>query len=617
MNSAGAQGSDVADCSEVLITDELSQRLSRLPDFAAENLALCALARKLASRPEVMLQKLVDVVLTLCRADSSGISFLEPGGNPEMFRWRAMAGVLAPHLHALIPRTTSPCGLVLLDDNTMLFRTVTAQHFPAVSGLETLIFETLIVPFHRDGKAIGTVWAMAHTAGRKFDAEDARLLNSLAHFASAAYQIVTALDVAETGRQELERRVDERTRALHDANTALLQEAEERARAEDALRQLQKMEAVGQLTGGIAHDFNNMLQGIGGSLELLQRRAEQGRVPDAMRYLENARKGVERAAVLTHRLLAFARRQTLQPSPIALDASVTHLAELIRRTMGPGIAVELRLADHGRSVLCDRNQLESALLNLAINARDAMPDGGTLTIATANRRLNWADLSGQDEAKPGEYLEISVTDSGTGMTPSVAARAFEPFFTTKPVGQGTGLGLSQLYGFARQSGGSARLESAPGRGTTVRLFLPRYIEAETPAPLHVHHPDVRAETRSTVLVVEDEAMIRAMVVETLREQGHVVLEAADGPGGLQALNSVVHVDLLVTDVGLPGMNGRQLADAARLDRPDLPVLLITGYAGAALDAQLAPGMQVLTKPFALDTLAAKTRSMVAGEVGAG
>ena len=512
MNTIAASGSVVADCSEVLITDELALRPSRVPDFAAENVALGALARKLASRPEAVLQKLVDVVLTLCRADSSGISFLEPGSTPEMFRWRALAGSLAPHLNTVIQCTTSPCGMVLLDDKTMLFRRVTAQHFPAVIGIETSIFETLIVPFHRAGKPIGTVWAVAHTPERKFDAEDARLLTSLAHFASAAYQIVTVLDVAEAGRQELERRVDERTQALHDANFALRQEAEERARVEDALRQLQKMEAVGQLTGGIAHDFNNMLQGIGGSLELLQRRVEQGRVSDALRYLENARKGVERAAVLTHRLLAFARRQTLQPSPIALDASVMNLAELIRRTMGPGIAVELCLADHGRAVLCDRNQLESALLNIAINARDAMPDGGTLTIATANRRLNWADLSGQDEVKPGEYLEISVTDSGTGMEHSVAARAFEPFFTTKPVGQGTGLGLSQLYGFARQSGGAARLESALGKGTTVRLFLPRYVEAEAPPLLQVHHPDVRAEKRSTVLVVEDEAMIRAMVV---------------------------------------------------------------------------------------------------------
>ncbi len=616
MNKIVTLGSVAAACNEVLITEELDHRPSRKPDFEAENVALAALARKLASRPEAVLQKLVDVVLKLCRAGSSGISFLEPGGDPEMFRWRAVAGHLVTYLDDVIPRATSPCGMVLLQNNTMLFRHVTARHFPAVSGLEASIFETLIVPFHRDDKPIGTVWAMAHTPERRFDAEDARLLNSLAHFASAAYQVVTALDVAEAGRRELERRVDGRTRALHDANAALRQEADERARVEDALRQLQKMEAVGQLTGGIAHDFNNMLQGIGGSLELLQRRVEQNRVPEALHYLENARNGVERAAVLTHRLLAFARRQTLQPRPIALDASITNLAELIRRTMGPGITVELCLGDHSQPVMCDRNQLESALLNLAINARDAMPDGGTLTIATADRQLTWADLSGQDEAKPGGYLEISVADDGIGMTPSVAARAFEPFFTTKPVGQGTGLGLSQLYGFARQSGGSARLESVLGKGTTVRLFLPRYTEPAALPPPHAHHPDARTEARSTVLVVEDEAIIRALVVETLREQGHVVLEAADGPGGLQALQSVAHVDLLVTDIGLPGMNGRQLADAARLDRPDLPVLLITGYAGPALDVQLAPGIEVLTKPFSLDALAAKTRSMVEG-VGAG
>ncbi len=288
-----------------------------------------------------------------------------------------------------------------------------------------------------------------------------------------------AVDITEArlAAEALEARVAERTAELHQAVDALHAEALERKRAEEALRQSQKMEAVGQLTGGIAHDFNNMLQAIGGNLEMLGRRVEQGRAVETARYVDSARKTVERAAALTHRLLAFARRQVLQSEPVEPNALVEGMAELVRRTVGPAIKVELSLGGGLWTVLCDRSQLENALLNLAINARDAMPEGGRLTIATADTHLAEADVAGQEGAAPGEYVEITVADTGTGMDEVTRARAFEPFFTTKPLGQGTGLGLSQLYGFVRQSDGMVRLDSAPGQGTTMRLYLPRHADA--------------------------------------------------------------------------------------------------------------------------------------------
>jgi PAS domain S-box-containing protein len=411
---------------------------------------------------------------------------------------------------------------------------------------------------------------------------------------------------------ELEDRVTARTAELSDALGRLHGEIQERKQIEEALRQAQKMEAIGQLTGGIAHDFNNMLQGIAGSLEMMQRRIDQQRAGEAARFVEAARKTVDRAAALTNRLLAFARRQALQPKPVEPNALIDNLAELIRRTVGPGVEVELSVGESVWNVLCDPNQLENVLLNLAINARDAMPDGGRLTIRSMDVRLGTAELAGQDGAEPGEYVEIAVGDNGTGMPADVLARAFEPFFTTKPMGQGTGLGLSQIYGFVRQSGGVVRLESAVGSGTTVRLYLPRYRDSSLEAlPGPEEAGPASAAPGLTVLVVEDEAVVRGMVVEAIRDLDCRVLEAEDGAAGLRLLRSQEAIDLLVTDVGLPGMNGRQLADAARESRPVLPVLLITGYAGAALtDWQLAPGMEVVGKPFRLEALVARVGEML-------
>jgi PAS domain S-box-containing protein len=389
------------------------------------------------------------------------------------------------------------------------------------------------------------------------------------------------------------------------------------ARTEDLLRQSQKMEAVGQLTGGIAHDFNNLLTAISGSLEMLQRRIGAGQTSDLERYTSAAITASQRAAALTQRLLAFARRQPLDPRRVDTNRLVAGMEEMLRRTLGPAIDLEMVLAGGLWPTLCDANQLESAILNLVINARDAMQEGGRLTIETSNAHLDDAYARSQaGEIRAGQYVAIAVTDTGTGMPPDVVARAFDPFFTTKPIGRGTGLGLSMLYGFVKQSDGHVRIYSEPGTGTTFRLYLPRLR-----APLEENEaeaearsvPGLNAPAGETVLVVDDEPALRMLVTEILHELGYRAIEAADGPAAVRILQSDVRIDLLVTDVGLPGLNGRQVADAARVSRPGLRVLFITGYAHNAALANgtaLEPGMEIMTKPFALDALGAKIRDMI-------
>jgi PAS domain S-box-containing protein len=383
--------------------------------------------------------------------------------------------------------------------------------------------------------------------------------------------------------------------------------------AEEALRQSQKMEAVGQLTGGIAHDFNNLLTGIIGSLELLGIRIAQGRLADVERYSLAAQGAAKRAASLTHRLLAFSRRQTLDPKPTDMNRLIAGMEELIRRTIGPAIELETVAAGGLWPTLVDPNQLENALLNLCINARDAMPDGGRLTIESGNRWLD-ARAARDRDLEPGQYVSLCVSDTGTGMTPEVIAKAFDPFFTTKPLGVGTGLGLSMIYGFTRQSGGQVRIYSEPGEGTMVCLYLPRHrgaAEGTESMPDLADAP--RTNAGETVLVVDDEPTVRMLVVEVLEELGYIPIEAADGAAGLKILQSGVPIDLLVTDVGLPGgMNGRQMADAARLVRPGLKTLFITGYAENAVvgNGLLDAGMHVMTKPFAMEALAARIRELI-------
>ncbi len=384
---------------------------------------------------------------------------------------------------------------------------------------------------------------------------------------------------------------------------------------EERLRQAQKMEAVGQLTGGLAHDFNNLLTGISGALELMQLRVTQGRIQDLPRYIGAAQAGAVRAAALTHRLLAFSRRQPLDPRPVDVPQLIAGIADLVRGTLGPSIALDIATSPDSWPVLADANQLENALLNLCINARDASPAGGTVRITTHNEIFDSAAGAARD-LTPGAYLVLCVADSGTGMSPEVIARAFDPFFTTKPIGQGTGLGLSMIYGFVRQSGGQVQIHSTLGEGTTMCLYLPRHDGALGEATPAQSGPNLEVPRRGeTVLVVDDEPSVRMLVREVLGELGYVALEAETGEAALELLRSTRRIDLLVTDVGLPGgLNGRQVADAARVARPSLPVLFITGFAEKAVvgDSALEPGMALLAKPFAIETLAARVRAMLGG-----
>jgi PAS domain S-box-containing protein len=381
----------------------------------------------------------------------------------------------------------------------------------------------------------------------------------------------------------------------------------------DELRQSQKMEAVGQLTGGIAHDFNNLLMAISGSLELMSNRLMQGRYKETERYIVAAQSATKRAAALTHRLLAFARRQSLEPKPTNINRLVADMGELIRRTVGPSIKVEVVGAADLWTSEVDPNQLENALLNLCINARDAMPEGGSLMIETDNQ---WLDerAARERDVPAGQYVTLSVTDTGVGMTHAVIARAFDPFFTTKPLGAGTGLGLSMTYGFARQSGGQVRIYSEVGRGATVCLYLPRHIG---PAQTIEVPPDLsnmaHATRGETVLVIDDEPLVRMLVTDVLRELGYAAIEAADGSAGLKILRSAARIDLLITDIGLPGgMDGGQVAEEARKLRPAIRVLFITGFAEKAVlsHGHIEAGMSVLTKPFAMEALASRVKALL-------
>lgn len=402
-------------------------------------------------------------------------------------------------------------------------------------------------------------------------------------------------DAAEQLRQltaTLEERVRERT--------------DELLAIQEKLRQSQKMEAVGQLTGGIAHDFNNMLTAVSMGLELLEMRVEQQRYDDLQRYVDMARSGADRATALTQRLLAFSRRQTLAPSAVNVERMVEGMLDIIARSLGPSIRIVTRFEGGEDVVLVDVPQLENALLNLCINARDAMPGGGVLTLSAAAVELGPADALRLD-VPAGRYVRLSVQDTGLGMAPEVVEKVFEPFFTTKPIGQGTGLGLSMIYGFTRQSGGQVEIDSRPGEGTTMHLYLPRFDGSADAPPAGRPRRAVASDAgpHRRVLLVEDETTIRVLVKEVLGAAGYDVTEVAEGSAAVEILQSSQPVDLLITDVGLTGpLNGRQVADAGRQSRPELPVLFITGYAAAAAvgAGQLEPGMALLTKPFSSSDL---------------
>jgi signal transduction histidine kinase/CheY-like chemotaxis protein len=430
--------------------------------------------------------------------------------------------------------------------------------------------------------------------------------------------VTTALRGRRRQYEARDRLIDLSQSELRLQNTleTLEQQVEERTAQlrhnEEVLRQSQKMEAVGQLTGGIAHDFNNMLTGIIGSLELLRRRLARGRTEDLDSLIDLGVTSANRAAGLTHRLLAFSRRQSLDSKPVEMNNLVISMGELLQRSINESIRLEMQLSEHLWVAEADPNQLESALLNLVINARDAMPDGGKLVVRTANQQLDARFTEAHSNLKPGDYVVLSVTDNGCGMPQSTISRAFDPFFTTKPIGQGTGLGLSMIYGFSKQSRGHVAIQSEVDQGTTVSLFLPRF-GGDLPRdnPVDRQHP-LFAQNGETVLIVEDDPAVRVLVSTVLSELGYAFVEAGDAAAALPVLDSGQRIDLMISDVGLPGMNGRQLAEIGRQYRPGLKVLFITGYAehAAVRGGFLDPGMQMITKPFTFDLLTAKVREMI-------
>jgi signal transduction histidine kinase/PAS domain-containing protein len=453
------------------------------------------------------------------------------------------------------------------------------------------------VPVIEQGRLVAVLF-LNNAKARQWANEDLALIQEIAERTRTATERLKAAEALRQANATLEAKVEIRTAEL--------------IAAAEALRQSQKMEAIGQLTGGIAHDFNNLLAGISGSLELLDKRLSQGRLEGVGRYINVAQESARRAASLTQRLLAFARRQTLDPKIVDVNRTIAGMTDLLQRSVGPDVHVEVVQAGGLWGTKLDPSQLENAILNLCINARDAMvPNGGRITIETANK---WLDdrAAKERDLPPGQYISLCVSDTGVGMTADVIEKIFDPFFTTKPLGQGTGLGLSMIYGFVRQSGGQVRVYSEAGKGTTMCMYFPRFVgniaDEERPEDLAIDRG-----AGETVLIIDDEPAIRMVIAEVLSEVGYRVIEAKDGPSGLRIVQAGGRIDLLITDVGLPGgLNGRQVADAARSINRQLKVLFITGFAeNAAIGSgHLDSGMSVITKPFVNSALANKVRQLI-------
>ncbi len=469
-------------------------------------------------------------------------------------------------------------------------------------------------PVSQDGTVLGTVLLQTQEEPLL---RRAQRYGPIALLLGMAALLIGVLGVSQVELGHANAELSGRARDLADANRLLEEQIARREQVEAALQQAQKMEAIGQLTGGVAHDFNNLLQIVLGSLDRLRTRAERNGRPldaDLDRLVAAAISGAQRAASLTARLLAFARRQPLAPKPIEMNKLVAGMSELLARTLGESVRIETVLAGGLWRVSADENQLENALLNLAVNARDAMPGGGDLTIETANAFLDEAYARGEQELRPGQYVMLAVTDTGSGMPREVLDKVFEPFFTTKGIGQGTGLGLSQVYGFIKQSDGHVKVYSEPGEGTTVKLYLPRLLAGTGGGePAAETSPVPTGSDRECILVVEDEDDVRALTAAMLRDLGYAVLEAGDGPSALALLEGGAAVQLLFTDVGLPGgMNGRQLADAARTIRSGLRVLFTTGYARNAIihHGRLDPGVALIGKPFSAAEVGHRVRTIL-------
>ncbi|KAB0515566.1 ATP-binding protein [Pseudomonas extremorientalis] len=523
------------------------------------------------------------------------------------------AGIVASNLGALCEALQEGAGLLII----------------AAEALRGVDLDPLLTYLHQQ-----PAWSdlpivlMTHHGGTEQNGSShlSGLLGNVT-FLERPFHPVTLISLVSTALRGRRRQYEARDRLIDLSDSELRlqrtletleQQVEERTAQlrsnEEALRQSQKMEAVGQLTGGIAHDFNNMLTGIIGSLELLRRRVSRGKLDDLDSLIDLGVTSANRAAGLTHRLLAFSRRQSLDSKPVQINRLVTSMGELLQRSINESIRLDMRLATDLWTAEADPNQLESALLNLVINARDAMPGGGSLSVETTNRHLDSVFTAAYGTLKPGDYVELSVSDTGCGIPESVMGRVFDPFFTTKPIGQGTGLGLSMIYGFARQSHGHVTIHSEVGKGTTVSLFLPRFI-GEVVADAVVDPALLPfANAGETVLIVEDDPAVRVLVSAVLKELGYGFVEAVDANSAVPIIESEQRIDLMISDVGLPGMNGRQLAEIGRQIRPQLKVLFITGYAehAAVRGGFLDPGMQLITKPFTFDLLTAKVREMIRG-----
>jgi PAS domain S-box-containing protein len=524
----------------------------------------------------------------------------------------AFANFPMPRNTAIFGPTFKGEGVVRSDDilkdprygRSEPYRGMPKGHLPVRSYLAVPVIS-------RSGEVIGGLF-FGHSQPARFEAEHEDLLIGIAG------QAATAIDNARLF-QDVERELTERRRAeaaLQALNATLeqrvVEEVRERSKAEEQLRQVQKMEAVGQLTGGIAHDFNNMLAVIIGGLNLLQRKLAKGET-DVERFVEGAIDGAERAASLTQRLLAFSRQQPLAPKPLNPNRMVSDMSELLARTLGEHIKVETVLGAGLWQVRADPGQLENAVLNLSVNARDAMPKGGKLTIETSNAFVD-ATFAREFAITPGQYVLIAVADTGAGMTEEVMARAFDPFYTTKGVGKGTGLGLSQVYGFVRQSGGHVKIYSETGVGTTVKIYLPRHYGEADEAEAKAAPASYGGLASEVVMVVEDEARVRTVSVEALRDLGYGVIEAAGPAEALRILEQGTEIALLFTDVVMPEMSGRELAGRARELLPDLKVLYTTGYTRNAIvhNGILDPGTSLLTKPFSIDELAGTVRRILDG-----
>jgi PAS domain S-box-containing protein len=479
-------------------------------------------------------------------------------------------------------------------------------HFAPLLRMQGFFNEVALDLVRKDGSRLSS---LVNAVERRFPDGKLRFIRITIFNAADRRRYERELLQARQAAEEASAQLRELNRTLE---TRVAQEVQERLRAEDALRQAQKMEAVGQLTGGIAHDFNNMLAIVLSALDLLERRLQHGNT-DVEKYVSAAREGANRAAALTQRLLAFSRRQTLSPQPLSANRMVSEMSEILRRTIGETIRLETVLAAGLWKVHADANQLENTVINLAVNARDAMPDGGRLTIETANCRIDDA-YANEHGVSAGQYVMVAVTDTGAGMTPEVREKAFEPFFTTKGVGKGTGLGLSQVFGFVKQSGGHIKIYSELGHGTTVKIYLPRlYEQSEAPrvfaeAELQLGRQD------EVILLVEDDAQVLDLSGQMLRDLGYGVLEARNGAEALLVLEQHPEVCLLLTDVVMPDMNGRELAEIATRRRPDLKTLFTTGYTQNAIvhNGVLTAGVHLLPKPATIEQLAAKVRAVLDG-----